>query len=104
MIWGLSFLARKSRPFAFLNLDVCGSRDGKWKLCRERIPRHLASSGADLNLLVKIAMGIGLLVSVFLPRAKRYAARGVCQTGALTRNLPMIALLIWTSLRVRVLS
>jgi uncharacterized membrane protein YozB (DUF420 family) len=62
-----------------------------------------AGFGADLNLLIQIAMGVLLLVGAFLARAKRYAAHGVCQTAVLILNLPMIALVMWPSLHSRVL-
>ena len=48
-------------------------------------------------------MGIALLVGAFLARAKRYAAHGACQTAVLILNIPMIALVMWPSLHVRVL-
>jgi uncharacterized membrane protein YozB (DUF420 family) len=62
-----------------------------------------ASFGADLNLLVQIAMGIALLAGVFLARAKRYGAHGVCQALVLILNVPMIAFVMWPSFDVRVL-
>jgi uncharacterized membrane protein YozB (DUF420 family) len=62
-----------------------------------------ASFNADLNLLVQIAMGIALLAGAFLARTKRYSAHGVCQAVVLIVNLPMIALVMWPSLHVRVL-
>jgi len=62
-----------------------------------------ASFSADLNLLVQIAMGIALVAGAFLARAKRYAAHGACQTVVLILNLPMIALVMWPSLHMRVL-
>jgi uncharacterized membrane protein YozB (DUF420 family) len=62
-----------------------------------------ASLGADLNLLIQIAMGLALLAGTFLARAKHYRAHGVCQTVVLILNLPMIALVMWPSLHMRVL-
>jgi hypothetical protein len=62
-----------------------------------------ASFSADLNLLVQIAMGIALVAGAFLARVKRYAAHGACQTVVLILNLPMIALVMWPSLHLRVL-
>jgi uncharacterized membrane protein YozB (DUF420 family) len=62
-----------------------------------------ASFNADLNLLAQIAMGVALLAGTFLARAKRYAAHGACQAVVLILNLPMIALVMWPSLQVRVL-
>ncbi len=38
-----------------------------------------ASFGADVNLLIQLAMGIALLAGAFLARAKRYTAHGICQ-------------------------
>jgi hypothetical protein len=61
-----------------------------------------ASFSADLNLVIQIAMGVALLVGDFLARAKRYAADGACQAVVLILNLPMIALVMWPSLRMRV--
>ena len=62
-----------------------------------------ASFSADLNLLIQVAMAIALIVGAFLARAKRYTAHGICQAAVLILNLPMIALVMWPSLRVRVL-
>lgn len=62
-----------------------------------------ASFSADLNLLIQVAMGVALLVGTFLARAKRYAAHGACQAVVLMLILPVIALVMWPSLHVRVL-
>jgi hypothetical protein len=62
-----------------------------------------ASFGADVNLLIQIAMGIALVVGAFLARAKRYAAHGICQALVILLNLPMIALVMWPSFHARVL-
>ena len=62
-----------------------------------------ASFGADLNLLIQIAMGVALLVGAFLARAKRYTAHAACQAAVLILNLTMIALVMWPSLHARVL-
>ena len=62
-----------------------------------------ASFGADVNLLVQLAMGIALLAGAFLARAKRYTAHGICQALVLLLNLPMIALVMWPSFHQRVL-
>ena len=62
-----------------------------------------ASFGADLNLLVQIAMGLALLAGAFLARAKRYAAHCMCQAAVMLLNLPMITLVMWPSLEARVL-
>ena len=62
-----------------------------------------ASFGADVNLLIQIAMGVALLAGAFLARAKRYTAHGICQALVVLLNLPMIALVMWPSFHVRVL-
>jgi uncharacterized membrane protein YozB (DUF420 family) len=62
-----------------------------------------ASFGADVNLVIQIAMGVALIAGAFLARAKRYTAHGICQTLVLLLNLPMIALVMWPSFQVRVL-
>jgi uncharacterized membrane protein YozB (DUF420 family) len=61
-----------------------------------------ASLSADLNLVIQFAIGVALLFGAFLARAKRYAAHGACQAPVLILNPPMIALVMWPSLRVRV--
>ena len=61
-----------------------------------------ASFSADLNLMIKITMGIVLLAAAFLARAKRYAAHGACQAAVLILSLPMIALVMSPSLHTRV--
>jgi uncharacterized membrane protein YozB (DUF420 family) len=62
-----------------------------------------ASFGADVNLLIQIAMGIALVAGAFLARARRYAAHGICQALVVLLNLPMIALVMWPSFHTRVL-
>src|ERR1700733_13025751 len=62
-----------------------------------------AGFGADLNLVIQIAMGLALLGGAVLARAKRYTAHGICQAAVLILNLPMIALVMWPSLHTRVL-
>ena len=62
-----------------------------------------AGFGADLNLVIQIAMGLALLVGALLARAKRYTAHGICQAAVLILNLPMIALVMWPSLHTRML-
>ncbi len=62
-----------------------------------------ASFGADLNLVIQIAMGIALLAGTFLARARRYAAHGACQAAVVILNLPMIVLVMWPSFQLRVL-
>jgi uncharacterized membrane protein YozB (DUF420 family) len=56
-----------------------------------------ASFGADLNLVVQIAMGIALLAGAFLARAKRYAAHGKCMASVLLLNLVAIVAVMWPS-------
>jgi uncharacterized membrane protein YozB (DUF420 family) len=62
-----------------------------------------ASFGADVNLLIQIAMGFALVAGAFLARARRYAAHGICQALVVLLNLPMIALVMWPSFHTRVL-
>jgi uncharacterized membrane protein YozB (DUF420 family) len=94
----------KPRPFAFLEFDVRGrSAAQKGRASVKGFFGTWASFSADLNLLVQIAMGIALLAGAFLARAKRYAAHGACQAVVLILNLPMIALVMWPSLHMRVL-
>ncbi len=56
-----------------------------------------ATFGADLNLLVQIAMGLALLAGMILARRKRFAAHAICQTSVMLLNLVMIALVMWPS-------
>ena len=49
--------------------------------------------GADLNLLVQIALGLLLLAGLLLARRSRYAMHGICQSIALVAALGMTA--IW---------
>ena len=49
--------------------------------------------GADLNLVIQIALGLLLLAGLFLARRSRYAAHGLCQSTALVATLVMTA--IW---------
>jgi uncharacterized membrane protein YozB (DUF420 family) len=62
-----------------------------------------AGFGADLNLLIQIAMGIALIVGAFLARGKRYAAHGVCQATVLLLNLALIFSVMWPSFYLQVL-
>ena len=61
-----------------------------------------ANFGADLNLLLQIAMGVALLVGTWLARAKRYRAHAVCQAVVLILNLFLIAFLMWPSFQKQV--
>jgi uncharacterized membrane protein YozB (DUF420 family) len=49
--------------------------------------------GADLNLLIQIALGLLLLAGLLLARRSRYAMHGACQSLALVTTLVMTA--IW---------
>jgi hypothetical protein len=60
-----------------------------------------ASFSADLNLVIQFAMAVALLAGAFSARTKRYAAHGDCQAALVILNLPMIALVMWPSLRAR---
>ena len=62
-----------------------------------------AGFGADLNLLIQIAMGAALIVGAFLARRKRYSAHGACQATVLVLNLAMIFSVMWPSLHSQVL-
>jgi uncharacterized membrane protein YozB (DUF420 family) len=62
-----------------------------------------AGFGADLNLLIQIAMGIALILGAFLARSKRYAAHAACQATVLLLNLPLIFSIMWPSFRLQVL-
>jgi uncharacterized membrane protein YozB (DUF420 family) len=62
-----------------------------------------ATFAADLNLVVQIAMGIGLMVGGLLARLKRYTAHGICQTTVLVLNLFMIGIVMWPSVREQVM-
>jgi uncharacterized membrane protein YozB (DUF420 family) len=52
---------------------------------------------ADLNLVIQLVMGLALMAGMFLARAKRYKAHGICQASVLILNLVMIALVMWPS-------
>jgi uncharacterized membrane protein YozB (DUF420 family) len=62
-----------------------------------------AGFGADLNLLVQIAMGVALLAGTWLARAKRFRAHGACQTAVLILNLFAIGFWMWPAFQGRVL-
>src|SRR5271170_961327 len=62
-----------------------------------------AGFGADLNLLIQIAMGTVLLVGAFLVRSKRYTAHGACQATVLVLNLVLISLVMWPSFNLQIL-
>jgi uncharacterized membrane protein YozB (DUF420 family) len=62
-----------------------------------------AGFGADLSLLIEIAMGAALIVGTFLARSKRYSAHGACQATVLILNLAMIFSVMWPSFQSQVL-
>ena len=62
-----------------------------------------AGFGADLNLLIQIAMGAALMVGAFLARRKHYSAHGACQATVLVLNLIMISSVMWPSFHLQVL-
>ena len=49
--------------------------------------------GADLNLLVQLALGMLLFAGLLLARRSRYAMHGLCQSVALVATLVMTA--VW---------
>lgn len=61
-----------------------------------------APFGADVNLIVQLAMGGALIVGAILARQKRYKAHGACQTTVLLLNLWMIAVEMWPSFRLQI--
>jgi uncharacterized membrane protein YozB (DUF420 family) len=65
--------------------------------------RTAAGFGADLNLIVQIAMGVVLIAGAFLARAKRYAAHGACMATVLLLNLVPISVVMWPSFNQLVL-
>jgi uncharacterized membrane protein YozB (DUF420 family) len=62
-----------------------------------------AGFGADLNLVLQIAMGTTLIVGALLARSKRYAAHGACQSAVLVLNLVLISSVMWPSFSLQVL-
>jgi uncharacterized membrane protein YozB (DUF420 family) len=61
-----------------------------------------ATFGADLNLVVQLTMGAGLIAGARLAKTKSYKAHGVCQTTVLLLNLLMIGLVMWPSFQRQV--
>jgi uncharacterized membrane protein YozB (DUF420 family) len=61
-----------------------------------------ATLGADLNLVVQVAMGLALIAGYLLAKRKRFAAHGVCQTTVLLLNLGMIGLVMCPSFEQQV--
>ena len=62
-----------------------------------------AGFGADLNLLIQIAMGGALIVGAYLARRKRYSAHGACQATVLALNLVLISSVMLPSFQLQVL-
>jgi hypothetical protein len=58
---------------------------------------------ADLNLVVQVLMGAGLLRGTFLARGRYYRAYAVTQTTVLLLNLAMSATVIWPSTKQQVM-
>jgi uncharacterized membrane protein YozB (DUF420 family) len=65
--------------------------------------RTSASGGADLVLLLEIAMGVGLLIGAWLARRKRYRQHAWCQAVIVILNAALIALTMIPAFRVQVL-
>ena len=62
-----------------------------------------ATFGADVNLVLQLAMGGALIAGVILAKKKRYSAHGACQTTVLLLNLWMIGLEMWPSFRLQIM-
>lgn len=62
-----------------------------------------AEFGADLNLVLQIAMGVALLVGTWLARTKRYRAHAACQATVLILNLFLIAFVMRPAFQQQVL-
>ena len=60
-----------------------------------------ATFGADVNLIVQLAMGGALIAGTFLAKKKRYRAHGACQTTVLLLNVWMIGFEMWPSFRLQ---
>ena len=56
--------------------------------------------GADLNLLVQLALGLLLFAGLLLVRRSRYALHGACQSIALVATLVMTAIWMRTLITV----
>ena len=61
-----------------------------------------APLAADLNFVIQLTMGAGLIVGTLLAKRKRYKAHGICQTTVLLLNLVMIGLVMWPSFQRQV--
>jgi len=53
-----------------------------------------AGFAPDLNFVIQLAMGVGLIAGALLARAKCYVAHGICQTTVVLLNLVMIAVVM----------
>ena len=62
-----------------------------------------ASGGADLVLLLEIAIGVGLLIGTWLVRLKRYRQHAWCQSAIVILNASLIVLTMIPAFRVQVL-
>jgi len=62
-----------------------------------------ASGGADLGLLLEIAIGVGLLIGTWLVRLKRYRQHAWCQSAIVILNASLIVLTMIPAFRVQVL-
>ena len=60
-------------------------------LCEGLLGRP-STFGADLNLVVQLALGLALLIGLWLARRSRFAAHGICQASVLVVTLVMTAL------------
>ena len=61
-----------------------------------------ATFRADLNLVVQLAMGLALLVGMFLARRKQFRAHKYCQSSVMLLNLVMIFLIMAPSFHKQV--
>jgi len=61
-----------------------------------------ATSLADVNLLIQIAMGLMLLCGAFLARRKNFRAHKYCQSSVMLLNLVMIGLIMYPSFNKQV--
>src|SRR6266496_2208861 len=61
-----------------------------------------ATFRADLNLVVQLAMGLALLVGMFLARRKKFRAHKYCQSSVMLLNLVMIFLIMAPSFHKQV--
>src|ERR1700680_2073009 len=61
-----------------------------------------APLAADLNFVIQLTMGAGLIAGTLLAKRKRYKAHGICQTTVLFLNLVMIGLVMWPSFQQQV--